>query len=65
MKSLIETGENVGKKPNPPPDDPEESARFVETAESVGADSSDAFKRAMKIIAPPKLKKKRKPEPSG
>jgi hypothetical protein len=45
------------KKSKPPPDDPEESARFVETATALGAGDSTAFARAMKKIVPKRKKK--------
>jgi hypothetical protein len=39
------------RKPNPPRDDPEQSKRFIETAEEVGADTDDeALERAFKRI---------------
>jgi hypothetical protein len=44
----------VSKKPKPPPDDPEESARFLETAKALGADDANAFARVMKKIVPKK-----------
>jgi hypothetical protein len=44
------------RKPTPKPDDPEQSRRFIETAEEVGANTDDeALERAFKKIAPPKL----------
>ena len=36
------------------PDDPEQSKRFVETAEQVGADDEEALERAFKKIVPQK-----------
>ena len=40
------------------PDDPEQSKRFIETAEEVGADTDDqALERAFKKIAQPSPKK--------
>jgi hypothetical protein len=40
------------RKPAPKPDDPEQSRRFIETAEEVGADTDDkALERAFKKIA--------------
>ena len=40
------------RKPKPPPDDPEQSKRFIETAEEVGADRDDkALEKALKKIA--------------
>jgi hypothetical protein len=47
------------KKAAPPPDDPVQSHRFVQTAKEVEADG-DAFSRALrKIIAPTKRKTKK------
>jgi hypothetical protein len=49
----------MGRKPNPKPDDPEQSKRFIETAEEVGADAdNEALERAFKKIIdlPPKKK---------
>jgi hypothetical protein len=43
------------RKPKPPPDDPEQSKRFIETAEEVGADTDEeALERAFKKIVPKK-----------
>jgi hypothetical protein len=43
------------RKPAPKPDDPEQSKRFIETAEQVGADTDDeALERAFKKIVPAK-----------
>ena len=42
----------MGRKPEPKPDDPEQSKRFIETAEEVGADDEGALERAFKKIAP-------------
>jgi hypothetical protein len=40
------------RKPAPKPDDPEQSKRFIETAEEVGADANDeALEHAFKKIA--------------
>ena len=36
------------------PDDPEQSKRFIETAEEVGADDEEALDRAFKKIVPVK-----------
>ncbi len=42
------------RKPNPPPDDPEQSKRFIEIAREVEADSTpDEFERAFKKVAKP------------
>jgi hypothetical protein len=47
------------RKPKPPPDDPEQSKRFEETARELGADESgDLFKKAVKAVVPPKQAKK-------
>jgi hypothetical protein len=44
----------------PPPDDPEQSARFVETAKKVEADKTgEAFARALKQVIPKKKIKRR------
>jgi len=40
------------------PDDPEQSKRFIETAEEVGATDDEALERAFKKIVPSKTKKK-------
>ncbi len=54
---------NMGRKPNPKPDDAEQSKRFIETAEEVGADTDDeALERAFKRIVP--LPKKQSPTKS-
>ena len=47
----------MGRKPNPKPDDPEQSKRFIKTAEEVGADDAEALERALKKAAPPKEKR--------
>ena len=45
----------MARKPARKPDDPEQSKRFIETAEEVGADTDDeALERAFKKIAPQK-----------
>jgi len=42
------------RKPAPKPDNPEQSKRFIETAEEVGADTDDeALESAFKKIVPP------------
>jgi hypothetical protein len=42
----------MSEKPDLKPDDPEQSKRFIETAEEVGADSDDeALARAFRKIA--------------
>jgi len=43
------------RKPTPPPDDPEQSKRFIETARELGTDKDpEAFERAFKTVARPK-----------
>jgi hypothetical protein len=42
----------MSKQPKRKPDDPEQSKRFIETAEEVGADDAEALERAFKRIAP-------------
>lgn len=46
------------RKPNPPPDNPEQSKRFIETAREIETDESrETFERTFKKIAkPPKAK---------
>jgi len=47
------------RKPKPPPDDPEQSKRFIEIAREVDADSSkEEFDRAFKKVARPPKKDK-------
>jgi hypothetical protein len=41
-------------KPKPPPDNPEQSARFIETAKASEASGGSAFARAFKKIVPKK-----------
>jgi hypothetical protein len=40
----------MGRKPTPKPDDPEQSKRFIETAEEVEATDDEALERAFKKI---------------
>jgi methylphosphotriester-DNA--protein-cysteine methyltransferase len=40
----------MARKPNPKPDDAEQSKRFIETAEQVGADNEEALEKAFKKI---------------
>jgi hypothetical protein len=48
----------MGRKPNPKPDDPEQSKRFIDTADDVGADQDEkALERALKKIASRKNEK--------
>lgn len=43
----------MSKKPAPKPDDPEQSKRFIETAEELGvAEDSETLSRTLKKIAP-------------
>ena len=46
------------RKPNPKPDDPEQSKRFIETAKEREADDAEALDRAFKTIAAEKPVKK-------
>jgi hypothetical protein len=49
------------RKPKPPPDDPEQSKRFINMAREIGADASqEEFERAFEKVARPKPA-----EPSG
>jgi hypothetical protein len=47
-------------KPNVKPDNPEQSKRFIETAEQVEADDEGALGRAFKRIIPAKDQKPKK-----
>jgi hypothetical protein len=61
VRSRIEIGENMSKKPKPPPDDPEQSAKFVETARSLGADKGElVFGKAIKRLLP--LRRRPRPD---
>lgn len=43
-------------KPKPRPDNPEQSARFIEAAKAAQVDETgEAFERAFKRIVPPKI----------
>jgi hypothetical protein len=42
----------MGRKPNPKPDDPAQSKRFVDTAKETEADDEKALDRAFEKIAP-------------
>lgn len=43
----------MSKKPTPPPDDPEQSKRFEDTARELGAeDSGAAFDRLLDAVLP-------------
>jgi hypothetical protein len=45
----------MGRKPEPKPDDPVQSQRFLDTAKEVAADTDDkALERAFKKILPSK-----------
>jgi hypothetical protein len=52
------------RKSKPPPDDPEQSKRFIDMAREIGADASaKEFERAFeKIIRPPKPTKRSLPK---
>jgi hypothetical protein len=48
------------RKPNPPPDDPKQSKRFIEIAREVGADGTkEEFERAFKKVASRREKPKK------
>jgi hypothetical protein len=54
----------MSRKPNPPPDDPEQSKRFIEIAREAEADGTkEEFERAFKKVArskvPPKGRQSR------
>jgi hypothetical protein len=50
------------RKPKPPPDDPEQSKRFIDMAREVGAGATrEAFERAFNTVVRPKSS----PSPSG
>jgi len=42
----------MGRKPDPKPDDPAQSKRFIDTAKEVEADDGKALERAFKKIVP-------------
>jgi len=46
------------------PDDPEQSKRFIETAEEVGADDEEALERALKKMVPTKKSSRSQSETS-
>lgn len=49
------------RKPNPPPDDAAQAARFIEAAKAVEADKTGkAFTRALNVIVPVPVKKSTK-----
>jgi hypothetical protein len=49
----------MSKKSKPKSDDPEQSKRFIETAEAVEADDEKALERAFKKISPERPKQNR------
>jgi hypothetical protein len=53
----------MARRPNPPPDDPEQSKRFIDMAREVEADGTkEEFARAFKKVAPsPPARIKQKP----
>lgn len=57
---IVGTGGHVVKKPERPPDDEEQSRRFVETARKIRADESGkVFARAFKKIITKKARKRK------
>ena len=53
----------TAKKAKPPPDDPEQSARFIATATGAGAVRGDDFEKAIRIVVPPRQKMRQKKRP--
>jgi hypothetical protein len=52
------------RKPKPPPDDPEQSKRFIEAAREAGTDESpEAFERVFKKVTSTKREKPRRQKP--
>ena len=50
------------RKPNPKPDDEEQSKKFLETAKDLDADKTGkGFERAMGVITPPRKPQSPKP----
>lgn len=49
------------RKPKPPPDDPEQSERFIRTAKDAEVKDDNAFARALNKIIPKKNRKRRHP----
>lgn len=46
------------RKPNPPPDDAEQAARFIETAKQLEADKTGKkFERALGVVVPVQQKR--------
>lgn len=53
----------MSRKPNPPPDDAEQAARFIETAKALGAENSgEAFMTVVGKVAPKKKRPDSEPE---
>jgi hypothetical protein len=51
----------MGRKPNPKPDDPAQSQRFLDIAKEVGADADDeALERALKTVVSRKNDREKK-----
>ena len=51
------------RKPKPPPDDPEQSKRFIDMAREIGADATkEEFERAFKKVTRRKPLTRGKPE---
>ena len=48
----------MGRKPNPQPDDPAQSKRFIDTATEAEADDDKALERALTKIARQKNEKR-------
>jgi hypothetical protein len=54
------------RKPKPPPDDPEQSKRFIDMAREIGADATKGkFERAFNAVTSAKRKKQKRPDPDG
>lgn len=49
----------MGRKPNPPADDPEQSKRFIEAAKEAEATDEKALDRALKKVVSPKARQER------
>jgi hypothetical protein len=47
----------MGRKPNPKPDDPAQSKRFIDAAKEAEADDEKTLERALEKIVPPNRKK--------
>ncbi len=62
MGDLQSLGYNskMTRKPAPKPDDAEQSKRFIETAEEVGADDEGALERALKAVVSRKSDREKK-----